>query len=168
MVSVEQVRIINIAVGPGEERCSIDLVQGSEHFALKFEEQVKALRFIRYLTAEGACVSQPYALVNLTHQVASCPLETKVRPGHTLAPAHSRFISETRNVLWSPHSLPKKKKLVLSLLRTLLSVRSLEALNQLSPEILIARVKAEFSEEQLPPREAGPGFSSSPCRFTAR
>lgn len=150
MERLRQVRIINIAVGPGEERCSIDLMQDTEHFVLKFEEQVKALRFVHYLTAEGTCVSQQHALVTLMHQARSCPSRTEVHSVQTLAPGHVRFISETQNVLWSSHSLPRKKKLVLSLLRSLISTRSFEVLSQLSPEILIARVKAEFSEEQLP------------------
>ncbi|GGR30260.1 hypothetical protein [Deinococcus ruber] len=150
MGNLGQIQIISIAVEPGEERCSIGMMQGSEHFALNFEEQVKALRFIRYLTAEGACVSQPRMLAKLTQQPALCLSKIEVRPIHTLAPAHAHFIKETQNVLWSPHSLPRKKKLVLSLLRSLLSARSLEVLSHLSPEILIARVKAEFSEEQLP------------------
>lgn len=147
MGNSEEVEIINITVGLVEERCLIDLVQGSEHFALRFEDQMKALRFIQCLTAEGACVSQPHALVTLTCQIEARPSVAKESAVPSLAPAHLQFINEIQCVLWSRHPLPKKKKLMLSFLRSLLPAGSLKALGQLSPEILVARMKAELPDE---------------------
>ena len=129
---------------------------------------MKALRFIRCLTDEGACVCQPHTLVNLTCQVEDRPSEVKARAVPVLDPEHMRFINETRSVLWSRHPFAKKKRLVLSLIRALLSVKSYKALSQLSPEILVAWMKAEFPDEQLHAQDTATDSLNVPHHFTAR
>jgi hypothetical protein len=67
----------------------------------------------------------------------------------TTTPEHEAFIQQALKSIWSNEPLNRKRSSILALYRPLLPAASICALSRLDPEVLIARLKAETSKDDL-------------------
>lgn len=117
--------------------------------ALRFDDPVKALRFIGHIleAVNAPDVVEVVGLTELRRQAARAPLWNSAPPQHTTSIEHERFIRRAVAILHVALPPIQKRDRLLTLFRALLPTASMAALRRLPPEVLIARLKTELPDD---------------------
>ncbi|WP_216326064.1 hypothetical protein [Deinococcus aestuarii] len=126
--------------------------EGDADATLRFDDPVKALRFVGYVLEEASPpeVVEVVGLPELRCRAAQAPFWNSASPQHTTSLEHERFIRRAAGILHAALPDTQKCDRLLTLFRALLPPASMAALRRLPPEVLIARLKTELPGDAPP------------------